>query len=82
VPRPTKRLLQQLQQHPQLSNLEIDDEDYDEYDDSIVFGRNLQSRKFGNLVDNPDDEPLSEYVTVRLAVARAKAMQKYREVWG
>ena len=28
-----------------------------------------------------DDEPLSDYVTVRLAVARAKAMQKYREIY-
>jgi len=28
-----------------------------------------------------DDEPLSDYVTVRLAVARAKAMQKYRETY-
>jgi hypothetical protein len=28
-----------------------------------------------------DDEPLSDYVIVRLAVARAKAMQKYRETY-
>jgi hypothetical protein len=29
-----------------------------------------------------DDDELSPYVTVRLAVARAKAMARYREVWG
>jgi hypothetical protein len=28
-----------------------------------------------------DDGPLSDYVIVRLAVARAKAMQKYREIY-
>jgi hypothetical protein len=28
-----------------------------------------------------DDEPLSDYVIVRLAVARADAMQKYRETY-
>jgi hypothetical protein len=27
-----------------------------------------------------DDEPLSDYVTVRLAVIRARTLQKYREV--
>jgi len=27
-----------------------------------------------------DDEPLSDYVTVRLAVIRARALQKYREI--
>jgi len=29
-----------------------------------------------------DDDELSPEITVRLAVARAKAMAKYREVWG
>jgi hypothetical protein len=27
-----------------------------------------------------DDEPLSDYVMVRLAVIRARTLQKYREV--
>ena len=27
-----------------------------------------------------DDEPLSDYVTVRLALIRVKALHKYREV--
>lgn len=29
-----------------------------------------------------DDDPLSGYATVRLAVARAKALEKYRKIWG
>jgi hypothetical protein len=49
-------------------------------DDDITYGRNRQSKKYGKLVHDPDDEPLSDYVTVRLAVARAKAMAKYREL--
>jgi hypothetical protein len=27
-----------------------------------------------------DDEPLSDYITIRLAIIRAKALQKYKEV--
>ena len=29
-----------------------------------------------------NDDDLSDYVTVRLAIARAKAMAKYKEHWG
>jgi len=32
-------------------------------------------------VIDSDDQLLSDYVIVRLAVARAKAMQKYREIY-
>ena len=45
----------------------------------MVCGRNLQSRKFGQLVHDNDDEPLSDYVLARLAVAREKAMEAYRK---
>ena len=48
----------------------------------MVFGRNLQSRKFGQLVHDNDDEPLSDYVLDRLAKARELAMAKYYEVYG
>jgi hypothetical protein len=69
-------------QHQQLSNLTIDDDDDDIYvDDDITYGRNRQREKFGKLKQNlDDDEPLSDYVTVRLALARAKAIAKYREL--
>jgi predicted helicase len=48
-------------------------------DDEVKFGRNIQSRNFGKIVH--EDVNLSDYVTVRLAVARAKAMEAYRKRW-
>jgi hypothetical protein len=80
--RTTKKLLQQLQlQLPQLSNLEIDDGDddsYDEIDLQVAYPRPriVEDDK----ATDDDDAELSDYVTVRLAVARAKAMAKYREL--
>jgi hypothetical protein len=47
-------------------------------DDSLSIGRNRKSREFGQIVHEKEEE-LSDYVTVRLALARARAMQKYRE---
>jgi len=58
-----------------------DDEDNIIVDDDVVFGRNRQAERFGKLLQNDDDE-LSDYVKLRLALARAKAMQKYQEKWG
>jgi hypothetical protein len=37
--------------------------------------------KVDEKVTELDDTPLSDSVIVRLAVARAKAMQKYREIY-
>jgi hypothetical protein len=80
--RTTKKLLQQLQPHlPQLSNLELDDGDdntYDEIDFQVAFPRPRIVEN--NTAENEDDAELSDYVTVRLAVARAKAMAKYRKL--
>jgi hypothetical protein len=61
-----------------LSKRELDDDDF-EINDEVTFGRNLRSRNFGKVVHEDDD--LSDYVTVRLAVARAKAMSAYRQKW-
>ena len=47
-------------------------------DDSLTFGRNRKSREFGQIVDEKEEE-LSDYVTVRLALARARAMQRYKK---
>ena len=47
-------------------------------DDSITLGRNRCSFKFGQIV-HEQEEKLSDYVIVRLAVARAKAMQIYKK---
>mgnify|MGYP000078431398 CR=1 FL=1 len=53
----------------------LDDSEF-EVNDEITFGRNRQSNQFGKVVH--DDEDLSDYVTIRLALARAKALQAYR----
>jgi predicted helicase len=58
------------------SNLDKDDDFI--IDDEVTFGRNRRSAEFGNIVHEDD---LSDYVTVRLAVARAKAMEAYRKRW-
>lgn len=76
-------MLQQLRQHqPLASNLSLDDNDdsdYDEIDFQVAYRRpELVEHK----TQFDDDEPLSDYVTVRLALARAKAMAKYQESQG
>ena len=63
-------------QSQQLSNLDLEQNSI-VIDDEIVFGRNLQSRKFGEIVD--DD--LSDYVVWRLWRARQLALAKYKEKW-
>ena len=76
-------MLQQHQasQHP-LAKIE-DDEEPEEFDDldlHVSYSRpRLEKRKL-SLTD--DDEELSDYVKVRLALARLKALKKYQEVWG
>lgn len=50
----------------------------DELDLQIAFVRpRLCERQKQIVIDDLDDEPLSDYVQIRLLVARAKAMQKY-----
>jgi hypothetical protein len=46
-------------------------------DDDQTFGRN---RKRLGIV-HEQEEQLSDYVKIRLMLARMKAMEKYREVW-
>ena len=61
-----------------LSNNELDDNDGLIIDDEVTFGRNRRSEDFGRIVH---EDELSDYVKVRLAVARAKAMEAYRNKW-
>ena len=74
---------QQRQLYPLLSNTIIDDNDDDdgpeELDCHRAYGRPKVYKVDENVTDL--DDPLSDYVVVRLAVARAKAMQKYRETY-
>jgi len=48
-------------------------------DDSLTLGRNRRSYEFGQVVHEQEEE-LSDYVKMRLFVARMKALQKYRDV--
>ena len=66
---------QQLRLHQQANNLEIDDtEDDDTELDDLDFHI---GRKSPELVD----DELSPYIIDRLALAREKAMERYRELW-
>jgi hypothetical protein len=69
-------------QKPLLQQSKFDLEDSDlVVDDEVTFGRNRQSAKFGQLVDEEDTE-LSDYVKFRLRLARQLAMARYRETRG
>jgi hypothetical protein len=77
--RAAKRLQKQLAQVQTPSNINDEDDDgYDEIDICVAYRR----PEIVHDDSNTDEDELSPYVTVRLAVARAKAMSRYREVWG
>ena len=71
------------QQHPLLSNLIIEDDDDDDGPEDLdchrAYGRPKVYKVDEQVVDL--DDSLSDYVIVRLAVARAKAIAKYRETY-
>jgi hypothetical protein len=75
LPRTQRHLLNLTRSNPS----DCDDDDYgppgpDELDLQRGFSR-------PKIVHHEmDDEPLSDYVTVRLALIRVKALHKYREV--
>jgi hypothetical protein len=80
-----KRLLPRTQQKQlslQRSNpSEIDDDDDDAYDDidlQIAYRRPTLI-PCDDQCQSHDEDELSDYVLVRLAVARAKAMKLYKE---
>lgn len=52
---------------------------YDAPDDDFICGGTSRRPKVVN-PNNLSDDEVSDYVAVRLAVARARAMQKYREI--
>ena len=72
------------QQHPLLSNLIIEDDDDDDGPEDLdchrAYGRPKVYKVDEKVIDLGDD-PLSDYVLVRLAVSRAKALTKYREIY-
>ena len=72
LPRKTTRKSQQ-RSNPR----DLEDGDC-EVNDEVTFGRNRQSTQFGKVVH---EDKLSDYVMIRLALARAKAMAAYRVKW-
>jgi hypothetical protein len=59
---------------------DIDDNDDLIIDDEVTFGRNRRANQFGQIV-HEKEAPLSDYVQIRLALARMKAIKKYREIY-
>ena len=53
---------------------------YDAPDDDYICGGSVRRPKVAPAQADDLDEELSDYVTVRLAVARARAMARYREL--
>ena len=77
------KLSLQSQRHPQPSNQIVDDDDDggpEELDYHRAYGRPKVCYVDETVIDS-DDQPLSDHVTVRLALSRAKALQKYRETY-
>jgi hypothetical protein len=73
----TKRLLASLPQR-QLSNLELTDEGYDSETEVELY---RSYNRFRLVTVDLDDDEVSDYVAIRLALAREKAMQAYRKKW-
>ena len=75
----SKKQKQQLQL---LSNFKFEDSDDDYYEDTldIHVGRCRPELIKVDVVDNDID--LTNDIKIRLAVARLKALKKYKEVWG
>jgi len=74
----------QSQQRPQLSNTIIEEDDDDGGPEELDYHRAYGRPKVyyvDETVTDSDDQPLSDYVTVRLALSRAKALLKYRETY-
>jgi hypothetical protein len=62
-----------------LSNLELDDDDYDSDSNDIDLHRGYNRLRLITVDFGNDD--VSDYVAQRLQIAREKALQAYREKW-
>jgi hypothetical protein len=69
----TKRLLSQPRSNPR----DLEDSDF-EVNDEVTWGRNRQAERFGQVVDDTNDD-LPDRVKFRLWLARQIALAKYRE---
>jgi hypothetical protein len=64
----------------QLSNFELDDEDYDVDLDEIDLHRGYSRPKL--ITVDLDNDEVSDYVALRLQAARVKALEAFRGEWG
>ena len=78
LPRSQQRLLSQLRSNPFTLDDNDDDSGVDDVDFQVGFRRPELPVCDGDL----DQDDLSDYVIARLAVARARAMERYRELNG
>ena len=79
----TKLLQKPSLQRPLLSNIIDEDDDNDGPEDlncHLSYSRPKVYKVARTVIDFDDDNPLSNFVTSRLAVAREQAIQKYREI--
>ncbi len=83
MPRTKKQQLLLSQQYQPLSNLLLTDGD-DQYEhEDVDHHRSFSRPRVENQKDDSeDDDELSDYIKVRLVIARLKALKKYQEVWG
>jgi hypothetical protein len=59
----------------------VDISDFDDViiDDDTVLGRNRRVQDYGKLISEPAVD-ISDYVKIRLMVARMKALKRYQEI--
>jgi hypothetical protein len=65
-----------------LSNLQLEDNDDDYYDERPEFHVGYRRPELVNITGQVVDDELSDYVKLRLVLARKKALEKYYEKWG
>jgi hypothetical protein len=81
LPRSQQRLLSLLKSDPS----ELDDSDNDDTDEfpDLQIAYRKPALVSTECIDSPNaSDNLSDYIVVRLAVARARAMEKYRKING
>jgi hypothetical protein len=78
-----RHLLPKKLPNPLLSNSSIaeddDDDDTEDFPDLHIAYRRPDLEKCTDKCQHDEDDELSDYVLVRLAVARAKAMKQYKK---
>ncbi len=65
-----------------LSNLRLEDDEPDYYDELPEFHVGYRRPELVNITGQVVDDELSDYVKLRLVLARMTALEKYQEKWG